>query len=154
MPARNRPNDCLFLIGCFLTKWLNNNWFKEDLIKTWINYFVSVYCYRHPIKRGNQQDGYWGKIAPVLEPFQNKDSSLVLLRELKQRRFWATHVNQKWGLISLFICLDANKFVLLSFFSLIKMSLIPKQGCHFDDLRDSLSKVPFGIAASADINEF
>ena len=38
-------------------------------------------------------------------------------RELKQRRFWATHVNRKWGLL---ICLDSNKFVLLSFFSLIK----------------------------------
>ena len=39
--------------------------------------------------------------------------------ELKQRRFWATHVNRKWA-FSLFICLDAKKFVLLSFFSIIK----------------------------------
>ena len=39
--------------------------------------------------------------------------------ELKQRRFWATHVNRKWA-FSLFICLDAKKFVLLSFFALVK----------------------------------
>ena len=29
-----------------------------------------------------------------------------------------------------------------------------KENGNFDDLRDSLSKVPFEIAASADINEF
>ena len=46
--------------------------------------------------------------------------------ELKQRCFWATHVDWKWEkkngseAFSLFICLDANKFVLLSFFSLLK----------------------------------
>ena len=46
--------------------------------------------------------------------------------ELKQRRFWATHVDWKWGkknggeAFALFIWLDANKFVLQNFFSLIK----------------------------------
>ena len=40
--------------------------------------------------------------------------------ELKQRRFWATHVDWKWEkkwkwAFSLFICLDANKFVLQNF---------------------------------------
>ena len=44
---------------------------------------------------------------------------IIIIRELKQRRFWATHVNRKWGLL-LFICLDTTKFVLPSFFSLIK----------------------------------
>ena len=40
------------------------------------------------------------------------------IRELKQRRFWATHVYRKCA-FSLFIYLDSNKFILLSFFSLI-----------------------------------
>ena len=40
-------------------------------------------------------------------------------RELKQRRFWATHVTGSEA-FSLSIYLGANKFVLLSFFSLIK----------------------------------
>ena len=46
--------------------------------------------------------------------------------ELKLRRFWATHVDWKWEkkngseAFALFICLDANKFVLQNFFSLIK----------------------------------
>ena len=39
---------------------------------------------------------------------------------LKQRRFWATHVNRKWT-YSLLICLFASKFVLLIVFSLIEM---------------------------------
>ena len=46
-------------------------------------------------------------------------SCCFAIRDLKQRRFWATHVNRKWG-FSLFICLDANKLLLLSFFSLLK----------------------------------
>ena len=41
-------------------------------------------------------------------------------RSRKQRRFWATHVNRKWGLLTMYTCLDSSKFVLLSFFSLIK----------------------------------
>ena len=38
---------------------------------------------------------------------------IIIIRELKQRRFWATHVNVT-------SCLDTTKFVLPSFFSLIK----------------------------------
>ena len=41
-------------------------------------------------------------------------------RSLSKDVFWATHVNRKWGLLPIYICLDSNKFVLLSFFSLIK----------------------------------
>ena len=44
----------------------------------------------------------------------------LLSRKLKRRRFWATHFSWKWGLLTIYICLYANKFVLLSFFSLIK----------------------------------
>ena len=36
-----------------------------------------------------------------------------------RRRFWSTHVNQKWS-ISLLICLEATKLVFLSAFSLIE----------------------------------
>ena len=42
------------------------------------------------------------------------DSSLAILRELKRCTSTGSEA------FSLFICLDANKFVLLSFFSLIK----------------------------------
>ena len=44
---------------------------------------------------------------------------LFFIRELKQRSFWATLVNRKWGLF-LSIYLDATKFVLLSNFSFIE----------------------------------
>ena len=54
---------------------------------------------------------YW--LTSLVIPPQNGH-----IRELKQRRFWATHVNRKCA-SSLFIYLDCNKFVLLSFFSLI-----------------------------------
>ena len=46
--------------------------------------------------------------------------------ELKQIRFCATHATRKWGQFYLFICLDANNFVLLSVFILIKSNL-PKR---------------------------
>ena len=49
---------------------------------------------------------------------QDRSPLTNIIRELKQRRFWATHVNRKCA-SSLFIYLDCNKFVLLSFFSLI-----------------------------------
>ena len=43
----------------------------------------------------------------------------MTIRDLKQRRFWARHVNRKWGLLPFYMpC--ANKLVLLSFFSLLK----------------------------------
>ena len=44
----------------------------------------------------------------------------TLLREFKQRRFWATHVNQRWTFLSYKKYPDATKFVLLSFFVLIQ----------------------------------
>ena len=45
-------------------------------------------------------------------------------RSSKQRRFWATHVDQKWT-YSFLICLVASKFVLLRVFSLIE-TICPK----------------------------
>ena len=41
-------------------------------------------------------------------------------RELKQRRFWATYVNRKWGFLSFYMPWHYQIF-LLTFFSLLKM---------------------------------
>ena len=48
----------------------------------------------------------------------SRSSLLKLIREFKQRSFWATSTGSE--VFSLPICLDSSKFVLLSFFSLIK----------------------------------
>ena len=77
------------------------------------------------------QSGILGAVSLCYELYSDKSNNLLsvksqnrkglyyTIRELKQRRFWATHINWKWGLLP-FVCLDSNKFVLLSFFSLIK----------------------------------
>ena len=43
----------------------------------------------------------------------------AIIRELKQSHFWAAHVNRKWGIFHLKY-LDATKFVLLSFFTVME----------------------------------
>ena len=47
------------------------------------------------------------------------------IRELKQRRFWATKVNGKWGFL-LFICLDAIKCSSLTFFFSLLKTIYPR----------------------------
>ena len=59
---------------------------------------------------------------------------------LKQRRFWATHVNRKWT-YSLLICLFASKFVLLRVFSLIE-TICPK---IYQNHRSRVQKVHFRL---------
>ena len=49
----------------------------------------------------------------------DKCSDRHLFRELKQRRFWATHVNRMWDVFSL-KCFSATKFEMLKVFSLIE----------------------------------
>ena len=51
------------------------------------------------------------------------------IRELKQRGFWKTQVLTGNGAFSLLICLvDANKFVLLNFFTLLQRQFARKLG--------------------------
>ena len=87
------------LQSLILVVWLNNI-SPSLLLRLWL---------RHRVFLGEKIESTAGVIL--------RWSSSI--RDLKQRRFWATHVNRKWGLL-LFICLDVNKLVLLSFFSLLK----------------------------------
>ena len=64
----------------------------------------------------NKTQVFW---IAVPKEYEKQSPHKYNIRELKQGRFWGTYVNRKWDL-SLFICLDTNKFVLLSFSSLIK----------------------------------
>ena len=95
------------LQSLILVVWLNNI-SPSLLLRLWL---------RHRVFLGEKIESTAGVIL--------RWSSSI--RDLKQRRFWATHVNRKWGLL-LFICLDANKLVLLSFFKLPITST--SQRCH------------------------
>ena len=68
------------------------------------------------------------------------------IREFKQRRFSATHVNLEWAFISLFIYLDATKFVLLSVFTLIEM--IRPRSCSKSRPKGKKSPLPFDVRLS------
>ena len=83
--------------------------------------------------------------------------------ELKQKRFWATHVNRKWGLFPLNM-LWRYKFVLLSFFTLTRaiwLKILAKPSSKNDksplpaDLRrskTSLLKLPNVLFISLHVN--
>ena len=61
----------------------------------------------------------WFQVSSVRRMCGAVRVSWLIIRELKQNRFWATHVNRKWGLFPLNM-LWLYKFVLFSFFTLTK----------------------------------